>query len=67
MNQDEILEYSKDRCKTWGYEQWRDLGDIGEYDQRVIWRRQGLFYNFDARVTVSDPVFFAINGADLNG
>lgn len=51
-----MLRLSRDGGKTWGPEQWRSAGEMGEYLTRVRWLRQGRYRNAVCEVTVSDPV-----------
>jgi hypothetical protein len=50
------LEYSDDGGNTWGPELQADLGNLGEYRTRTIWRRLGSSYNRIFKLSVSDPV-----------
>lgn len=50
------LERSKDG-KTWGEERSRSMGEIGEYNRRAIWRRNGRASRFEVfRFTLTDAV-----------
>jgi hypothetical protein len=51
-----MLRWSDDGGKTWSSEHWRDMGAIGEYARRVIWRRLGQSFNRVYEVVISDPV-----------
>ena len=43
--------------KTWSDFRYRDLGKIGEYNHRPIWRRNGRASRFELfKFTISDPV-----------
>lgn len=61
-----MMQYSKDGGNTWSNELWRDIGKIGEYSTRVVWRQLGEGRSLTIRVVVSDPVFVEINEAYLN-
>lgn len=58
-----MLELSADGGRTWGNEKWRDIGNIGEYKDRAVWRRLGQYRECIPRLTVSDGVKVAITGA----
>lgn len=51
------LSISKDGGKTFGQERWRKIGKIGEFDRRLIWRRNGRMSRFTVfKFTLSDAV-----------
>ena len=60
-----VLDWSDDGGHTWGNEHWVDIGEIGEYKARAVWRRLGRSRNRTYRLTVSDPVKVVILGATL--
>lgn len=60
------LRYSDDGGISWSSEKWQPLGRIGQTLARVIWRQLGQSRNRVYEVTVTDPVDFAIIGADLD-
>lgn len=41
-------------------QQWRSMGQTGEYDKRVIWRRLGQHRSFTPRFRISSPVKRAV-------
>lgn len=49
--------------KTWGTEQFRSVGRIGEYDIRVRWTRCGMARQRSFEVSVSDPIPYRLLGA----
>jgi len=51
-----MLRWSDDGGKTWSSEHWRDMGKIGEYSRRAIWRRLGQSRNRVYEVAITDPV-----------
>ena len=55
-NPQAMLKYSDDGGRTWSSEQWRDMGEIGQYKRRVIWRQLGSFYERIFKLVISDPV-----------
>jgi hypothetical protein len=60
-----MLDWSDDGGHTWGNEHWADIGKIGEYTNRAIWRRLGSSRNRIYRVSITDPVKRVIMGAHL--
>jgi hypothetical protein len=52
-----MMDFSDDGGRTWSYELWADLGEIGEYFRQVEWRRLGLTRQTRiARFRISDPI-----------
>lgn len=52
-----MLQISRDGGYTYGNEQWRSLGKIGERKKRVLWRRQGQFRQpAVAKIRITDAV-----------
>lgn len=51
-----MLQTSDDGGRTWGSEQWRAMGKIGEYFVRANWRRLGSAFVRTFRLRVTDPV-----------
>ncbi len=60
------LEVSNDGGQTWSSQYSANIGAIGQYKQRAVWRRLGQFDLFTARITITDPVKVAICGAYLS-
>jgi len=63
-----MLRWSDDGGHTWSNEHWAPMGKVGEYYQRVIWRRLGMTLKLRDRVyeiSGTDPVKIAIMGANL--
>jgi hypothetical protein len=60
-----ILQWSDDAGHTWSNEHRVDVGAIGEYDHRAVWRRLGRSRARVFRVVVSDPVKWAFVDAYL--
>lgn len=63
-----MLRWSDDGGHTWSNEHWRSIGRIGNYKNRVIWRRLGMTTKLRDRVyevSGTDPVKIAIIGAEL--
>jgi hypothetical protein len=61
-----MLQVSKDGGKTYGAELWRDLGEIGEYRTRAVWRQLGICRELNFKVKISDPVRRAIFGGYID-
>jgi hypothetical protein len=62
-----MMRYSDDGGRTWSGELWRDIGKVGKYLTRVVWRKLGSSRDRVYDVSISDPVFVQINEAILNG
>lgn len=62
-----MLRYSDDGGRTWSNQLWRDIGKVGEYRTRVIWRKLGSSRDRVYDISISDPVFIQMNEAILNG
>lgn len=63
-----MLRWSDDGGHTWSNEHWAPLGKIGEYGNRVLWRRLGMTTKLRDRVyevSGTDPVKIAILGAEI--
>jgi hypothetical protein len=57
-----MMQVSKDGGHTWGREQWRSLGAIGNYRGRAKWLRQGAARDWIFKFRVTDPVKVVIIG-----
>jgi len=56
------MDFSDDGARTFKHKTTRDIGKIGEYGHRSIWRRQGRFpVSRIIRLTVTDPVKANLN------
>lgn len=62
-----MLRMSDDGGYTWGNEHWRSMGKLGEYKNRVIWRRLGAARDRVYEVKITDPVRRDVVGATLRG
>ncbi len=52
-----MMQFSDDGARTWSSEFWRNMGDIGGYERRVVWRRLGRTARSRVfRFSVSDPI-----------
>lgn len=58
-----MLRISDDGGHTWGNEHWRDIGEIGRYGKRAIWRRLGRSRNRTFEIVITDPIKSIILGA----
>lgn len=61
-----MLSISKNNGATFGTELWKDLGSIGNYLQRVVWRRLGIGRDWVFKLRVTDPVKVVFTFGDLN-
>jgi hypothetical protein len=67
-NPQAMLRWSDDGGHTWSREHWASLGAIGQYQQRVFWRRLGMTQKLRDRVyevSGTDPTKIVIMGAEL--
>lgn len=62
-----MMQYSDDGGRTWSNELFRSVGKIGEYKTRVRWARLGSSRARVFKVRYSEPTFFQINEAYING
>lgn len=60
-----MLQISKDGGHTFGTELWADIGEIGEYNARVIWRRLGRSRDNVYKIRITDPIKRVITSANL--
>lgn len=58
---------SDDGGHNYGNRLDRSLGKLGEYHTRVKWNKLGRSRDRVYKIVVTDPVFFQLNGAYLNG
>lgn len=59
-----VMQVSKDGGRTFGYERWVSIGQVGQYrSPRVIWRRLGSALDFVLQFTMTDSVEFIISAA----
>lgn len=54
------MRYSKDGGHTWSNELTRSLGQVGEYNKNIDWKRLGIADNWVFEISMADPVFFSI-------
>lgn len=59
------LQHSDDGGRTWSNEKWAALGEIGQFRQRVEWRRLGAGRDRVFRLGWADPVYTTLTSADL--
>lgn len=59
------LRTSRDRGQTWSAEKWRDLGAVGEYETRLVWRSLGQFRAFTVELACSEPQEVTFNASAL--
>ena len=60
------LRWSDDFGHTWNAPQKRSLGVLGDYANRVIWRRLGQARNRVFEIRITDPVEVALLGAEID-
>ena len=58
-----MMRISKDGGHTWGAENWRSFGKVGEYFKRAIWHRLGRARDWTFEFTITDPVKTVITQA----
>lgn len=61
-----MLQYSKNNGKTWSAELWKSVGAMGNYFERVEWRRLGQARDWLFKLRMTDPVKFVLTFADLD-
>lgn len=66
VNPQVMLQISKNNGATWGAELWREIGVLGAYLQRVVWRRLGIARDWLFKLRVTDPVRVVFTFGDLN-
>jgi hypothetical protein len=62
VNPQLMLEVSKDGGQTFTAVSWSSMGPIGQYAQRVIWRRLGRARDWVLKLRITDPVKRVITG-----
>ena len=60
-----MLRWSDDGGRTWSTEHWTDVGAIGRYLTRALWRRLGRSRQRTYEVTITDPVRVALLAARI--
>jgi hypothetical protein len=58
-----MLRVSRDHGHTYGNSRWRDIGGIGEYYRRSVWRQMGQFTSYTPELRVTDPIRATVIGA----
>ena len=61
-----MMSVSKDGGHTFGSEQWTNIGSIGHYLTRVVWRRLGVARDWAFKFRITDPVKRVILGASID-
>jgi len=64
-NPQAMLRWSNDGGSTYSNEHWSDIGKVGKYKNRIIWRRLGQARDRIYEVVVTDPIFACIISANL--
>lgn len=65
-NPQAMMKFSDDGGNTWSSELFRDIGKMGKYQRRAIWRRLGQARQRVFEVKVTDPVEVNVTGAYIN-
>lgn len=60
-----MLQTSRDGGFTYGNEMWADMGKIGEYRNRAVWRRLGTARDMVFKIRITDPVKRVIVSAGI--
>jgi hypothetical protein len=60
-----MLRWSNDGGSTWSKEYWVQIGQLGKYRNRAIWRRLGTARDRVFEVSITDPVNAVIVSANL--
>jgi hypothetical protein len=50
-----MVQFSRDGGQTWGAEQWRSMGNLGDFDRRAVLRNVGQARTLTARIRDTDP------------
>lgn len=58
-----VLSWSDDGGKTWSNQHSREVGAVGEYGVRAIWRRLGRFKKRQFKLECTDPVKWVVLNA----
>lgn len=58
-----MLQVSRDGGHTWGSEQWRSFGAIGQYKARAVWNSLGCARDWVFKFRITDPVKVVMVGA----
>jgi hypothetical protein len=64
-NPQAMLRWSNDGGSTWSNEHWCQIGAMGKYKNRIIWRRLGWSRDRVFEVVVTDPIKAVIVSANL--
>jgi hypothetical protein len=64
-NPQAMLRWSNDGGSTWSNEHWVDIGKIGAYTNRAIWRRLGWARDRIFEMAVTDPIKAVVVSANL--
>ena len=64
-NPQAMLRWSNDGGSTWSSEHWSNIGQLGKYQNRIIWRRLGWSRDRIFEVVVTDPIKAVIVSANL--
>lgn len=59
------LQLSKDGARTWSDYYFRDMGKVGQYQTKAVWRNLGIAEQMTFSLEISDPVKVALIGSYL--
>ncbi len=65
VNPRAIIRWSDDGGHSWSNEHFAEIGKIGKFKTRVIWRRLGMARDRVYEVKITDPVKVVLIGAEL--
>lgn len=57
------MDYTKDGARNFSNKKEQSIGEIGQYEQRVKFKRFGAARQFVMRISCSDPVVSDVLGA----
>jgi hypothetical protein len=60
---DVIMQFSDDNGKSWSIEEWRGVGEQGDFGYRLEWFGLGMFRNRMFRFTMTDPIKWVLISA----
>jgi len=61
-----MMQFSDDGGHSWSNEKWSDIGQIGAFKARAIWRRLGQSRDRVYRLTISDPIKVTLLNAQID-
>jgi len=52
-----------DNQAQWGQERWKSLGQVGQHETHLDWRRNGIYKTCQREIVHSDATDFVLMGA----